>query len=270
MVYALRRNLHLENLSLPRSAIPVTFRQLVFNLTLPGYAFARAGWPRIGVALAAVWAVAGLVFLMWLGYAVANIAFGLMMSLHVSSILQFLNRVGPGLSVWRRLGFSLVVLFVVGNLIYASGLRWIQSHLFLPLQTEGKVYVINPRVKPAALQHGDWVACESPGGRYANVTIHSGYLLGPVLALPGETIQFGADEFQVNDTHGQRRPLMPAGGNLTLDGKTWLVWPALRTVTRYNASQSDIERAVLNMAQIRHEEMIGQPYRRWFWREQIK
>ena len=268
-LYAARRHLHLENLSLPRPAIPVTFRQLVFNLAVPGYAFVQAGWPRIGMAVAAGWVVAALVFLVWLGYAAANIAFGLMMSLHVSSILHFLNRVGPGLSVWRRLGFSLVVLFVVGNLLYASGLRWMQSHLFLPLRADGQVYVIHPRVRPTALQRGDWVACESKGGGYANVNIHSGYLLGPVLALPGDVIEFGADEFQVDGTTGQRQPLMPSGGRLTLDEKSWLVWPALRTVTRYNASQQDIERAVLQMAQIRREQMIGQPYRRWFWRQQI-
>jgi hypothetical protein len=93
-------------------------------------------------------------------------------------------------------------------------------------------------------------------------------VLGPVLALPGDVIEFGAEEFNVDGTASLRLPLMPSGGQLTLDEKSWLVWPALRTVIRYNASQHDIERAVLHMAQIRGEQMIGQPYRRWFWRQQ--
>jgi hypothetical protein len=63
---------------------------------------------------------------------------------------------------------------------------------------------------------------------------------------------------------------MPSHGALTMAEKTWLVWPSLRTVQRNNVSQDDIASTVLQMARVRHEQMIGKPYRRWFWRDQTK
>jgi hypothetical protein len=61
---------------------------------------------------------------------------------------------------------------------------------------------------------------------------------------------------------------MLAEGGLVLPEKTWLIWPSLRTVTRYNASEYDIGKTVLRMAQVHREQIIGKPFRHWFWREQ--
>ncbi len=270
MAYAARRGLHLEHLSLPRFAISISTRYVLLCLLVPGFSFRHAGWPRIAAAFAAGWVMAGLVFLLWLGHTAASIAFGVMMSAHVSSVLHFLHRVAPSGSVWRRLALSLAVLFVVGQLIYATGLRWFQNHLFMPLDVNGKIYVINPRVRPAALHRGDWLAfhVERTGG--GGVYIREGFVLDRVLAGPGDVVEFGREWVNINGAPQPLRPFMPSQGVRTMPENTWLVWPSLRTVQRNNVSQDDIASTVLQMAQVRHEQMIGQPYRRWFWRDQTK
>ena len=271
MAYAARRSLHLEHLSLPRFAISISTRQVLLCLLVPGFSFYHAGWPRIAAAFAGAWVVAGLVFLLWLGHTAASIAFGLMMSVHVSSVLHFLNRVAPSSSVWRRLALSLLVLFVMGQLIYRTGLDWFQNHLFMPLDVNGKIYVINPRVRPAALHAGDWLAfhLDSTVG-HGGVRIREGYVLDRVLAGPGDVVEFSRESVLINGTAHTPLPFMPSRGARTMAEKTWLVWPSLRTVQRNNVSQDDIASTVLQMAQVHHEQMIGKPYRRWFWRDQTK
>ena len=207
---------------------------------------------------------------MWLGYAAANVAFGLMMSMHVSSIIHFLNRVSPGMALLRRLVLSLAVLFVVGQLVYATGLRWFQNHLFMPLSRHEKVYVVNPRAALGELRRGDLVAIHTERTGGAGVWIREGYSLDKVLALPGDRVTFEHNQFRVNDTVEARRPMMPTEGSLTLEEKTWLVWPTLTTVARNNVGDDAIAGAVLRMAQVHREQMIGKPYRRWFWRDQTK
>ena len=266
--YSARRHLHLENLHLPRLAIHVSLKRAALCLLLPGYSFYDAGWRRIGLGFALGWLVAGAVFLMWLGYTAASIAFGLMMSFHVSGVLHFLNRISPSSSVLRRLALSIAILFVVGQLIYGNGLNWFQSHLFMPLEANGKIYIVNPRVRPTVLHRGDWLAfrVERTGG--GAVYIRGGFVLDRVIAEPGDTVEFGSAEFSVNGESRARLPLMPTGGLLTIPEKTWLVWPSLRTVQRNNVSDDVIASTVLQMAHVGRDQMTGKPYRRWFWRKQ--
>jgi hypothetical protein len=266
--YALRRRLHLEKLTVPNLAIETTLGRSLLCLALPGFSFCDAGWKWIGRAFAAAWIAAGGVFLVWLGHRTANMAFALMMSLHVSSVLHFLNRAAPGLSVWRRLVLSLAVLFVVGEMVYATGLHWLQDHLFMPLEVRGKICVVNRLAVLGTLHRGEWVAYHSERLGVRGVYIREGYVLDRILAGPGDVVEFNATDFRVNGIAQQKLSFMPADERLVLPEKTWLIWPSLHTVTRNNVSESAISQSVLKMATVRRDQMIGKPFRRWFWRRQ--
>ena len=270
ITYAAKRRLHIEKLNVPRLAIDISTPELILCLLLPGFSFYDAGWKRMGITTTIVWFVTACVFLTFLGYTTANVAFGLMMSMHVSSIIYLLNRVTPGAGLVRRLGLSLAVLFVVGQLVYALGLRWFQTHVFMPLQLGDKVYVINCMTPVRSIHRGDLIACHVERTGYRNVWIQQGYLLDRILAGPRDQVEFTADAVRINGLSSPRLPLMLAEGSLVMPENTWLVWPSLRTVTRYNASEYDIGKTVLQMAQVHREQVIGKPFRRWFWRDQTQ
>src|SRR4026208_2340256 len=81
--YTVRRRLHWEKLGLKPTTSPSHF---ALSLAVPGYSFLDAGWKTLGKVTMLVWVLAALVFLAWLGHSASTFAFGLMMSMHVSSI----------------------------------------------------------------------------------------------------------------------------------------------------------------------------------------
>ena len=266
--YALRRRLHLESLILSKLAIETTLGRMLFCLLVPGFSFCDAGWKWLGRTVAISWGIAACIFFIWLGYLTANFAFGLMMSLHVSSIIHFLNRAAPGISVWRRVGLSLAVLFVVGTLVYRTGLNWLQDHLFVPLEVGDKVYVVNRLAPLDTLHRGDWIAFHSQHVGGDGIYIQEGYVLDRILAGPGDEIEFTVSDYRVNGAVQQKLRLMPANGQLFLSKETWLIWPSLKTVTRNNVTEESMAKTVLQIATVKREQIIGKPFNRWFWREQ--
>jgi hypothetical protein len=190
--------------------------------------------------------------------------------MHVSSILHLLNRISPGISVLRRLGMSLAVLFVVAQLVYGTGLKWFQNHLFMPLESDGKVYVVSRLHSIDALRVGDLVACHVERTGVAGVYIREGYVLDRILAAPGDEVQFDSSQFRVNERSAARRAMMPTSGSVVVPQKTWLVWPSLTTVTRNNVGEDAIASSVLRMALVPRSQIIGKPFHHWFWRDQTK
>lgn len=243
--------------------------RFVLSMAVPGFSFYDAGWPRIGMGAMISWVLALCIFLMFLGYVTANIAFGMMTSMHVSSIIFVLNRAAPEMSVFRRLALSLAVLLVVGQLVYASGLNWLQNHLFMPVRMGSKVFVINRASAIESIRRGDVVACQTDAVIEGMVRIRDGYILDRVLAGPEDKVEFRASTFTVNGAAAAALPLMPVQGGVVLPAKTWLIWPSLQRITRVNVPDDDIAQAVLSMAMVPREKVIGKPFRRWFWRKQI-
>jgi type IV secretory pathway protease TraF len=105
---------------------------------------------------------------------------------------------------------------------------------------------------------------------YGNIWIREGYLLDRILAEPHDEVEFTASAVRIKGVASPRLPLMLSQGSLVMPEKTWLVWPSLRTVTRYNANEYDVGKSVLQMAQVRREQIVGKPFRRWFWRDQTQ
>lgn len=261
-----RRRVHWEQLGLKLKTSPLHF---ALGFVVPGFSFLDAGWKTLGKATMLAWVVAALVFLVRLGYGVSTFAFGLMMSMHVSSILYLHNRAFPGMRVLRRLVFSLALLFVVGQLVYASALKLCHNYLFMPLRVGEKVYVINRLHDAQSLRRGDFVACSAEAASFGNVRIRDGYILDKVIAGPRDHVEFTWDGYAVNGVPSRSLPFMPVSGTIVLPQQTWLIWPSLKTVVTVNVDPHSVSAAVLDMAIIRHEQVIGKPFKRWFWRRQV-
>src|SRR5262245_31976842 len=80
----IRRQLHLEKLS--RSG-DISLSNLFLGLALPGFSFFARGRGMIGILLVAAYGLSAVVFLVALGYRAGSIAFGLMISIHATSIV---------------------------------------------------------------------------------------------------------------------------------------------------------------------------------------
>jgi len=264
---ALRRRLHLEELRPPPG---ITWLVFLASLALPGYSFLTSGRKTWGQVTMGAYAITVLIFLIWLGYPFANLVFGLMISLHVSSIIFLLNHWLSELSLVRRLLSSLVILFIVSRLIYVPGLDLMEKHFAMPLRVRDRVVVANTMLGRQSVKRGDWVAYHFAGGSGHGVRIREGYGVDSVLAVPGDRVRFGSNNFEVNGKAFTRLAHMPSQGELVVPEKQWLVWPSLDTVTRNNIAEETIAGAVLGSALISQDQIVGKPFHRWFWRRQIK
>src|SRR5262245_28830377 len=78
--HAMRRRLWLDRLPLPAG---ITLRAFILGLLAPGLAFCVRGEKLIGRVALAVSGVLAVTFVAFLGYPLANLAFGLLLSVHV-------------------------------------------------------------------------------------------------------------------------------------------------------------------------------------------
>ena len=263
---ALRRRLHMERLHAPPG---ITWPAFFMSLAWPGFSFSVSGRKTLGQGVMGVYTLTVLIFLIWLGYPVANLVFGLMISLHVSSIIFLLNHWLSELSLGRRLLFSLAILFVVSRLIYLPTLDLMEKHLAMPLRVRDRVVVANTILGSQSIKRGDWVAYHFTGGGGNGVRIRDGYGLDPVLGMPGDRVRFGPAHFEVNGQSFTRLAHMPTKGELVVPEKQWFIWPSLDTVTQRNVAEASISEAVLDSALIPEGQFIGKPFRHWFWRQQL-
>ena len=108
---AARRNVGLERIHLPPS---VTWGGLCACFLIPGYGFYLRGPRLLGQAMFATCALLFLIFLVWLGYPVANLAFGLVVSIHVSGIGYYCDSFLRHWEFQWRIAFTVIALMAVG------------------------------------------------------------------------------------------------------------------------------------------------------------
>jgi hypothetical protein len=218
-----------------------------------------------------------LTFIIWLGYGIGNLAFGMLLSLHVSGFVYYCTPLFRD-SLGRRLGLTLLTLAALSLFIYLPARNIVQGYLLSPLQVNGHVVVVRHIVSTKSIQTGDWIAYNistdhsyEEGGVYvfSAVGFHPGIAFGPVLALPGERIEFFADTFSVNGVPHPRLPHMPVTGSYLVPEKEWFIWPNLAIVEREDVAEASVSSVLLHMALVTEEQLIGRPFQRWFWRRQI-
>ncbi|MCI0748583.1 MAG: hypothetical protein L0Y58_24505 [Verrucomicrobia subdivision 3 bacterium] len=272
LAYSVRTRLRLEELN---HRLGTTVSRFVLALAMPGYSFLDAGWKAIGIATLAGWAVALCAFFIWLGYGAADVAFGLLISMHVSSVIYLFNRVASEMGVVRRLLFSLGLLFMVSQAVYVPARNWLEEKWIVPVRKGEKIYVIDRRAT-TSLKRGELVACKARGvsiggvGSAPRIYIRDGLVVDRILGLPHDEVTFGPGFYSVNGVVAPALGRMPSSGSFTVPGDKWLVWPSLSTVTEYNVDRERIAAAVLEMAMVSSDQLLGRPFRHWFWRDQTQ
>jgi hypothetical protein len=258
--------LGLERIGLPGE---LSLIATLVSLLIPGmalYCRGRRFWGKL-VMTASV--ILSLIFLAGLGYPAGNLAFGCMLSLHVTSV-SFL------FEAWlRTVGFRYRILVSVGSLLVFGGLLYlpardlVQNHCFVPLRVNERVVVVHP-CSAASIKVGDAVAYEMMGAEnHDQVIAEAGFGFGPILAQSGDQIQFQRGQFTINGQAFPAAPGMPKSGDLTVPQKHWFIWPKMSMSGHGNVSSSAISSTMLRLATVPEDNLVGKPYKSWFGRRQI-
>jgi hypothetical protein len=271
-----QRTVALDRIHLPPS---VTWLGLCKCFLIPGFGFYLRGPRILGKTMTGVVALLFLIFIVWLGYPIANIAFGLMVSVHVSGVVYYCDSF---LREWQfqwRILFTIATLMAVGFLIYSPLRNAIQNHLLMPMKIGGRVVVLVKSFAADKIQRGDWVGYMMSGYRFSN---HMGNGIwgdnvkgfGPVLAVAGDNVQFSTNSFSINGITQPRLAHMPQSGSLVVAQNYWFIWPTLNQSGNWNPSENDLSRAMLELANVPESQLAGKPsihwrpLKHWFWRKQ--
>ncbi len=271
---SVRRRLALDRIHLPQR---MTVIGLVASFLVPGMGIYLRG-PRL-------WRWAGfagcgllmLAFLAGFGYPAGNMAFGLLLSVHVTGFVYYCKPLLANEPLQSRLAFTLFFLIAIGLLVYLPARSFIQQRWLTPLYVRGNVVIVQRLAGPHGIQRGDWIKyslkdsgmTEYGGGM---VQVRNGYCWGPVLAGAGDRVVFSADSFRVN---GEARPLlphMPGSGEVVVPEKHWFVWPELDISGHGYIGEGAISSTMVQLATVSEKQVvgIGKPLQHWFWRRQIK
>lgn len=269
----LRRRLALDRLKLPRT---MKAGELIAGFLIPGLAVWLRGPRMWGYGALTASLLFFLTFVVWLGYSVGNLAFGLLISLHASGFAYYCNPLMAGEPFSRRLSFTFLLLLAIGLLLYMPARHLLLEHCVVPLRINNQVIIVRRSVSAQHVQRGDWVAYsldrDATGENYHNGTVilENGLSLGPVLAVPGDRVTFSTNSFSVNEiVHTNLLPHMPTAGEFTVPENHWFIWPTLGISGHGDVGEARISSAWMGLADVDESQLIGQPLHHWFWRKQI-
>jgi hypothetical protein len=228
------------------------------------------GEKLIGIAVFCGSVLLAGIFVVWLGYPAANIAFGLLLSAHVTSLVFLCSPWLAGARFRFRIGFTLAVLLAVGLFVYAPLRNLFQAHCLMPMRSGEGVVVVQRMSSAHSVQRGDWIAYTLPAERgVPGVRVQAGLGLGPVLAAGGDHIRFLTNGFSIAGVLRPPLPHMPKSGELVVPEKHWFVWPDLGINAHGNVGEAPISATMLQLAIISETDFMGRPFKRWFWRRQL-
>jgi len=255
----------------------VTLFGLMGGLLIPGFAIYLRKPDRSGRATLLACAALFLLFFVFLGFVVGNIAFTLLLSIHVVGLVAYCKPIFSGMQWPSRLmaGFLLTAMTI--GLIYLPLQNLLVSRLFVPLRFHDHVVVVRCSKSPGVIHAGDWVAFRisqdrtsyNNGAAHGSVSIGGGINLAPVLAVAGDQLAFTTNSFSINGVAAPRLPHMPTGGQLTVPEKCWFVWPELGMEGHGNVPSSYITDATMEIAMVNQDQFIGRAFKHWFGRRQL-
>lgn len=271
--FVFRRALHLEKIRLP---IGFTVGQVILSLLLPGFSLFVNGRKKVGAVFAAIYVASLVCFVIWLGFPISGAGYGLMISVHASSIVFLEN------CAWRdkydfRIRFALAVatLLLVWLAVYRSVINLAEANWATPMLVRGHVMVMNPVRSGGPVQRGDLLLYSIDSDEAGNahgegaVWLQSGFGWGPVLAVAGNRVAFSTNSFAVNGVEHPLLPHMPQVGEVLVPEKHWFIWPELAISGHGNVGEGVISATMLRLATVSENQVVGRPFKRWFWRRQI-
>lgn len=271
--FAVQRSLHLEKIRLP---IGFTVGQVMLSLLLPGFSLFVNGRKNVGAVFVGIYLASLICFVVWLGFPISAVGYGLMISVHASSIV-FLES-----CTWRdkyefstRFALAVVTLLAVWLTAYRPVTKFAEARWMTPMLVQGRVMVMNPARFGGAVQRGDRLLYSIAGNETGNahgegaVWVQTGFGWGPVLAIAGDRVEFSTNSFAVNGVSRPLLPHMPKGGELVVPEKHWFIWPELAISGHGNAGEGAISATMFRLATVSESQVIGRPFKRWFGRRQI-
>jgi hypothetical protein len=253
---------------IPRIPHPIPLRAFLPAVLIPGLGFRLTGRPRLAQWALSIYAAALGVFVVRLGYAEASLCFALLLAIHASGATSVWVRIFELVDVRRRCLASGVALFVLGAGLYWPALGLSERWLVRPLSINGRVVVVRSLASAKEVRRGDVIACRiesSRTGEAGNVhMVREGFVLGPVMALPGDTIRFTPGNVLVNGHADPREATMPAEGELRLAPGTWFLWPRVEIAVGH----AGVTEELLRLSQMPQANFVGRPFHHWFLRRQ--
>lgn len=244
--------------------------RLLAGLAIPGFAFVIHRHRRIGLGLMLLWPTLLLLGIACLGQVPGNLLLGLAMTLHATSVIHLLAPWLQSLKLHLRLLGAVAATFGVMVFLYLPAYEVTSANWFQPIVTDQGPVVVRPTHNPAEVRRGSWIVHETPRLRATGLIVHSGVAFAPVLALPGDTVEFHRGTIRVNGTDLPRQDNMPTDGSLVVQEGHWFVWPRLNVVANNAGLDGENLRGIaLGQASIPFPNLRGIAFKRWFHREQI-
>ena len=241
--------------------------QFLLSIALPGFAFFALGRRMLGRLCVSGYVLGLLVFVIALGYFVGNVAYGLMISVHATSII-FLEGLWLAADRFRvRLVAAICTLLMVWVLMYAPVVRFVENHWLMPLRVGNRVLVVH-RTASRAIRRGDRLAYQISEDGVARVYIRDGYGIERVLAMPGDRVRFARGKLFINGQPKAALPHMPAEGEFVVPEKVWFIWPHLDMYLRGGVPENDISAAFQRLAMVPENQIVGKAFKSWFGRKQ--
>ena len=270
-VFSFRRALHLDKIHLPGR---LSGRDFLVCLIVPGFALSALGRRTIGLGFQLVYWLAIPVFVIALGYPVANVAYGLMIGIHATGLVYLLSVwLGEDARFGLRVVLAVVAVMVLWQLVYSPMVGFAERHWCLPLRVHGQVVVVNPRARSQPVK-GGWMMYSLAGGRDGDaheggvIVVRGGYGWGPVLAAAGDQVSFSTNGFAINGVTQSSLSNMPMGGEFVVPEKHWFVWPEFAMGGRGNANPQIFSDRMIQLGMVSEAQVIGRPYKHWFFRHQ--
>ncbi len=262
----IRRHLVLDRIRLPEGP---SLGGLLGSVVVPGLGFWLRGPRWLGMLAVGGSLLLLLLFIAAIGYQAGNVAFGLLLSIHSTSLIYLVEPWLAGARFRTRIFASMALLMGTGGLVYMPARNLMEAHWVAPLRVQDRVVVVSKLKSAATVKRNEVIAYSYSGNSDHTVWIEAGLGLGPVLAVAGDRVCFTPKAFEVNGVAQRRLPNMPQAGELTVPEKHWFVWPDLGITGHGNAPAGALTTALLQMATVSETQFAGKPFKRWFWRRQF-
>ena len=241
----------------------------LLSILCPGYIFIRLGFQKAGSAIFLGYLLSAAIFFVAMGHPLAGYAFGLMISVHATSILQLITFWAGQINLFMRIGIALILLLVLAIVIYRPVSDLITDYVATPLRTDEGIVVVNPRFSADDFGRGDVIAYRIDPVNGPGYRIRGGAGIAPVLAIAGDKVRFLPDRYEVNGVSREPLPGMPESSEVEITPGHWLIWPELEIASQ-GGNNMDMSSVILLTAIVSHEQLIGRVYRHWFGRDQIQ
>ena len=264
--YALLRRTHVRFPRMPVVIKPPGLTwQSVAVVVIPAYGWVALGKPHMARWAAIAYGACVVTAILCLGWAAAGWAAGVMITLHGLGIAEYFYSgqlwPAPAHRVARTAGVVLAL-----AVVYTLASRPLLAKVVVPLQTDRGVLLIDALTRPGSVVRGEIVAFRAQGWRAGHFMLRGGIYLGRVSGRPGDVIAFRTDTFAVNGEAFPRRPSMPRRGELTVPAQHTFIWPL--DLRRELASEDEAADFARKAALVPDADLVGRPFRRWFWRQQ--